>query len=415
MAPGGQGSTPPPTFGVVVPAHNEAGFIVRTLESLANQRGRDGRPLPEGACRIVVVENGSTDATAARVAAYGKTAPVPVALLRQERPSMVLSRIQGAEHLLERASPPEYLVSVDADTVFPPTWLAEVGAVFSQGADLVSSAGFMKDVIWRRCPRLAQRYLEEVGTVFFDPRTAARLATRDRAVLFSAEVFRDFGRPVSDAGFAVRRTCYRALGGFRQDYWDEERRSPCPAVGWPLMYRAELEGYRNVYMPSPHWTTSPRRLLQEPEELFSTTTYQGDIHSCRDEEPDRYAVLDELADRLDFRPLREYCLKYYVLQRCITRPQLLRRNARYFGPLRHQLRRRVHTWLAGNADPPPRAILELADRLCDRFGEELLARLPRTRAASSRPGRTRPAAAGAGRRVRGAVAPGSGTADGPGR
>jgi len=52
---------------------------------------------------------------------------------------------------------------------------------------------------------------------------------------------------------------------------------------------------------------------------------------------DQYAWLDHFADRLDLQPLREYCLKYSVLQQCMTRPYLVRRDQHYFGELRDDL------------------------------------------------------------------------------
>lgn len=375
-----------PTFGIVVPAHNEEDSIVPTLESLANQRDHDGRRADAGTCRIVVVENASSDSTAAVVADYARLAPVPVTLLRQDEASMVSSRIRGLDYLINGPRSPEYLVSADADTTFPPTWLAEIAATFAWGADLVSSAGFMNARIWERCPRLTERYLDHVGTIFFDPATVERVVTTDRAFPFTEQIFLDFGRPVSDAGFAVTTACYTALGGFRQDYWDHDESSPLPAVGWPLMFRAELATYRTLYMRTPSWTTSPRRLVNEPEELFTTSAYIGEIASFRATATDRYAWLDRFADRLDLRPLQEYCLKYYVLQRCITRPQLLRRHGRYLGPLGDELARQVHRWHAHHPDPPPRAVFELADALCDRYADALLAQLPRTRPPARSPG-----------------------------
>lgn len=374
-----------PTFGIVIPAHDEEDFVAATLESIANQRDRHGRRADAGTCRIVVVENASSDSTAAVVAEYARVAPVPVTLLRQDEASMVSSRIRGLDYLVNGPRPPEYLVSADADTTFPPTWLAEIAATFARGADLVSSAGFMDAGIWERCPRLTERYLDHVGTIFFDPATVERVVTAARAFPFTEQVFLDFGRPVSDAGFAVTTACYSALGGFRQDYWGDDESSPLPAVGWPLMFRAELAAYHMLYMRAPSWTTSPRRLVNEPEELFTTSAYIGEIASFRATATDQYAWLDRFADRLDLRPLQAYCLKYYVLQRCITRPQLLRRNERYFGPLGDELAGQIHRWHARHTDPPPRAVFQFAGALCDRYADALLAQLPRTRPPARNP------------------------------
>ena len=365
-----------PKYGIVIPAHNEEKFVTRTLVTLARQHSLRGEDLDPASYHVVVVENGSTDRTAEVVQAYASQSAVRITLLQQTEASMVTSRMLGMRHLLNAAEgAPDYLVSADADTVFPSTWLAAVEHSFAQGADMVSAAGYMEPELWRRCPRFTQRYLDEVGTVFFDPRTVERLGARGRRFLFTEQVFLDFGRPVSDCGFALTSSCYQALGGFRREYYDAEQRSEILAVGWPLMFRADLTAYSVAYLRAPYWLTSPRRLISEPEALFTTSAYQGEVTALRSTPGEQYERLDHTAHLLDFGHLRNYCLKYYIIQRCITCPQLLHRNRHYFGDLWKELHAAVHGWHAAHPAPTAGHVFAFTEELAAKFGPAILDRL----------------------------------------
>jgi glycosyltransferase involved in cell wall biosynthesis len=90
----------------VVPVLDEELRIGRTLEALLAQS------LPHDRYEIVVVDNGSTDATRAVVARY------PVRCLRESRPSSYAARNAGAA-----ATSGDYLAFLDADCVPGPDWL----------------------------------------------------------------------------------------------------------------------------------------------------------------------------------------------------------------------------------------------------------------------------------------------------
>lgn len=356
------------SIGIVIPAHNEADYIGVTLESLRSQDAGSS-----GSTEIVVVENGSTDETAAIVGAYVQDEDAGVSLVQQDEASMVTSRAAGFARLLAKERPPQYLVSADADTLFPPSWLRSVLTRLENGADVVSSAGYMSPELWARCPGLTRRYLDEVGTIFFDATTVDRLGARGQSYLFTEEVFRDFGRPVSDAGFAMTSECYRRLGGFqRHRYVDGTEMA---AVGWPFMMNADFAGRRTEYMSEPAWSTSPRRLLQEPSAVFNTTAYRGAITAFRSEDDDEYRSLDRLAESIDLRPLQEYCLKYYVLQRCVLRPELLRLNQRYFGPHLPDTEQAIQDWHREVSDPEPGQAFAFLDELSAHVTEPLLERI----------------------------------------
>ena len=109
LGSGSLGSPFAPPVSILVPAHNEAVGIERAVRSLAASRYY-------GALEIIVVDDGSTDATAAIVAGLGL-----------ERVRLIRQANAGKAAALNRAltaSRHEIIVTVDADTVFEPNTLA---------------------------------------------------------------------------------------------------------------------------------------------------------------------------------------------------------------------------------------------------------------------------------------------------
>lgn len=110
-------------FSIVVPAHDEARTLPATLESLARQDFAE--PV-----EIIVVDNASTDDTAATAAAYG------VRVVREPVRGVCNARQTGVE-----AARGEIVVSTDADTVHPPDWLRRLDAALRARPDAVAVAG----------------------------------------------------------------------------------------------------------------------------------------------------------------------------------------------------------------------------------------------------------------------------------
>lgn len=122
-------------FSVVIPCHNESAYLAATINSLRAQRFRDG-------WEIVVVDNNCTDDTA-RIA-RGLGARVVV----EQRQGVCNARQRGAE-----ASSGEIIVSTDADTLYPPGWLATIEAAFRVDERVVAVAGpcrYTAGPVWGR-------------------------------------------------------------------------------------------------------------------------------------------------------------------------------------------------------------------------------------------------------------------------
>jgi glycosyltransferase involved in cell wall biosynthesis len=112
-----------PRYSIVVPAYNEAAYVGRALTSLQQQDF-------DGPYEIVVVDNNSTDDTAAVAAGYG------VQVEHEPQQGVCAARQRGVD-----TSRGDIVVSVDADTIYPPNWLNTIDARFAESPDAVAVAG----------------------------------------------------------------------------------------------------------------------------------------------------------------------------------------------------------------------------------------------------------------------------------
>ncbi len=106
-------------WSVVIPFFNERDFLVRTLESLALQT----EPFD-----LVLVDNGSTDGSAAVARAACRRLGLAVTHVHEPRPGKVNALAAG----LARVGTP-WLATCDADTVYPPHYLRRAGALLAAG------------------------------------------------------------------------------------------------------------------------------------------------------------------------------------------------------------------------------------------------------------------------------------------
>ena len=125
-------------FTVVVPAYNEEGFLAETLRSLRHQDYK-------GPYEIVVVDNNSTDATAEIARSFNSqgfnsqgsdVGGLDVRVVSEIEPGVCQARQRG---LTEARG--EIVVSVDADTLYPPNWLSRIDASFRSREGVVGVGG----------------------------------------------------------------------------------------------------------------------------------------------------------------------------------------------------------------------------------------------------------------------------------
>ncbi len=115
--------SPPPRFSIVIPALDEELFIADCLTSIAAQDFA-------GEIEIIVVDNNCSDATADIARTLGATVVV------ESRPGVCWARQSGTA-----AAVGEIIVSTDADTTFPTTWLSSIDRSFRRNEMLVGVAG----------------------------------------------------------------------------------------------------------------------------------------------------------------------------------------------------------------------------------------------------------------------------------
>lgn len=170
-----------PAITIVIPVLNGAATIGDTLTGLMNQAPQ---PLSR---EVLVVDNGSTDATRGVVARF------PVTLLTELRPGPAAARNRALQEARG-----EIVAHLDADTLPARHWLAAIAAPFADST-VTQVAGRM----------LAYR-----------PSTAAERYYAEHLLDCEAENATADGFPFAAAGnMAVRRNAAVAVGG-----WDERYR-----------------------------------------------------------------------------------------------------------------------------------------------------------------------------------------------
>ena len=169
----------------VVPAYNEQALLARSLNAIRDEIIRAGQRLGEDA-EIIVVNNASTDETAAVAAAIAG-----VTVVEEPRKGLVQARWAGFE-----ASSGELVANIDADTVIPAGWLTEALRQFERGKSLVGLSG---PYVYYGVPR---RVNLVVGAYY-------RLAYT--AYLFNRFVL-NVGSMLQGGNFIVRRDAMLKLG-----------------------------------------------------------------------------------------------------------------------------------------------------------------------------------------------------------
>ena len=113
----------PMRFSIVVPAYNEAAYLGRALDSLLHQDYN-------GRYEVIVVDNNSTDGTAAVAAEYG------VSVVKESQQGVCAARQRGVD-----CATGEIIISTDADTTQPRNWLRTIDARFAESERVVAVAG----------------------------------------------------------------------------------------------------------------------------------------------------------------------------------------------------------------------------------------------------------------------------------
>lgn len=174
--------SPPPAISFVVPAYNEEALLPSCLAAIQAEIARAGCN-----AEILVVNNASTDRTAAVAAASGVT------VVHEPVKGLVQARRAGFE-----ASRGVLIANIDADTLIPPGWIDRVQAGFTRDPKLVALSGPYD---------------------YYDVALHIRIATRVfYAMGYTAYIFNKHvlgvGSMLQGGNFVVRRDALAYIGGF---------------------------------------------------------------------------------------------------------------------------------------------------------------------------------------------------------
>jgi glycosyltransferase involved in cell wall biosynthesis len=128
---------PPMNFYIVIPAHNEAPFIGKTLDSLANQT------LPPK--KLVVVDDHSTDSTSEVVSRYTEKFPfVHLVKITSDDKHLPGSKVINAFYKGFETLDDDYdiICKFDADLIFPDNYLEKVAEIFKNNPKCGMAGGF---------------------------------------------------------------------------------------------------------------------------------------------------------------------------------------------------------------------------------------------------------------------------------
>ena len=113
-----------PLITFVLPFYNEERYLGRTLECLARQNDRR--------FSLRLVDNASTDRSASIAEAWARSVDdIPVELLHVQRPGKIFA-LQGGAKGVSTA----YIGTLDADTIYPPSYVSGLLELFSNRVEL---------------------------------------------------------------------------------------------------------------------------------------------------------------------------------------------------------------------------------------------------------------------------------------
>jgi glycosyltransferase involved in cell wall biosynthesis len=169
---------------VVMPTRNRCALLQRSLEALGRQRDC-------GAFELVVVDDGSTDATAQTLSAVRLPAAVQLRSLRQEHAGPAAARNRG---LL--ACRGDVVAFTDDDCIVADDWVAQVEAAFTNG----DATGFGGRLVSLPATTLVGRYLDWSAPLEMPPAAAGEVSY------------------VNTANCAFTRSALLCIGGFDESF-----------------------------------------------------------------------------------------------------------------------------------------------------------------------------------------------------
>lgn len=213
LQPGQRSTDAPLSCSVVVPVYNGAAVILRCLNALATQQP------PDPTLEIIIVDDGSTDGTAAALEVWRAAHPhVRLQIYRQVNAGPAAARNQGA-----RLATGELLLLTDADCIPSAGWVQAFRSAFAGANPPDAAMGAYTSAQQTPAARFSQLEFEERYTLM------QRRATIDFVATYSA---------------AYRCSAFLEAGGFDGAFRQANNEDV------ELSYRLAALGKRLVFVPA---------------------------------------------------------------------------------------------------------------------------------------------------------------------
>jgi glucosyl-dolichyl phosphate glucuronosyltransferase len=229
------------SISVLIATHNRAALLEQTLQQLSRQSFQYGD-------EVIVVDNASTDNTAAVLARMSREFPVPLRTRYDSSPGKA-----PAINTVSQQATGDVLALTDDDVVVSDDWIETVRRLFGDPA--LALVGGRVDPYWQHAAP-AWLEIEQNGTY--------GLMSSPLALLHYGDAQELGMRTAVGANMAVRRSVFQALGGFAA-HLGKKRGTLLCGEDHDLSQRAVAAGYRCEYRPElrvRHWVPSERTRLR---------------------------------------------------------------------------------------------------------------------------------------------------------
>jgi glycosyltransferase involved in cell wall biosynthesis len=226
-----------PTVSVVIATYNRANRLDDCVAQLSRQQFVPGDEL-------IVVDNGSADATPAVIDRWREVFPVPLRHLHEQRPGKSCALAQAL-----KVASADILAFTDDDVRVDDDWITELRAALSQG-DTAMVGGPVEP----RWEHQAPRWLR-LDAMDYGPMVAplGLLNYGNKAVPLGT-------RTLLGANLAVRRDVLQQVGGFAL-HLGKMRGTLLSGEDHELCRRVQAAGYKALYSPRArveHWVPAER-------------------------------------------------------------------------------------------------------------------------------------------------------------
>jgi glycosyltransferase involved in cell wall biosynthesis len=225
---------------VVIVTYNRASLLEAALDQLRHQRYEPGD-------EVIVVDNGSTDATADVIARASRRFPVPLRQLRELTPGKTPALNTGIA-----VAQGDILALTDDDVLVAEDWIATIRYLFQDSS--IALVGGRVDPRWEHAPPRWLR-VEEQGR--YGPMSSPL------ALLHYGEAQELGTRTAVGANMAFRRAVAQSLGGFAP-HLGRWRGTLLCGEDRDFCQRASAAGYGCQYRPElrvRHWVPTERTRL----------------------------------------------------------------------------------------------------------------------------------------------------------